>query len=557
MSVEAMAHLNTDLDDLSNIFDIANFDLDSFPGVDTEHIGDSIQNIHTTSTTTPYLDALAQPLQGAVVHDFAEHTSHLVSEDGRPLSFDMQHAQAGGAKFSQTQYNGQAWQHYPSPHTHSFANGMQEQYGANARIPPTPNSYEMHGEAGHFMQHQQQQQALLAQQKHLQNMQNHLHNAQHPAHFTPMTSPSGTPQYAMQPEFTTPGAYFSPLTSPALHAQMPQNQHVLQQGQGFYNNSSTAPNSNAPSPVDLNSGDIEMADGGVVSEGAAKRSRKKLVTPRSVTSSARVRQSPIQKAQKRKSGLLQSGGGAGRELEAVIGEGQVLNTVPTTAATRVSQAFDSSESGSISPEPLSEALMRPPPRPSSMQSSPMYPPSVQAAAEAALSAAAATPKSILSMRSDGSNLHPHQMSSPETSSLLATPTVNAIGQISLDELELPEAASTQATQRSPTVIRNEGNARGPPLTVNTARKTPKLGPLSTPLSARPDDSPSIMPSPASASTPSGLLKDKKANGRSSRSTTKRASGSGSGSAMVSPALRPRISPSIKPLLPEGCKCSSS
>lgn len=59
-----------------------------------------------------------------------------------------------------------------------------------------------------------------------------------------------------------------------------------------------------------------------------------------------------------------------------------------------------------------------------------------------------------------------------------------------------------------------------------------------------------------ASTPAGLLKDKKDNKGGRATSKKRGSVSTTNSAMVSPALRPKVSPSIKPLLPEGTSLNS-
>ncbi|KAK3096397.1 hypothetical protein LTR53_019263, partial [Teratosphaeriaceae sp. CCFEE 6253] len=127
----------------------------------------------------------------------------------------------------------------------------------------------------------------------------------------------------------------------------------------------------------------------------------------------------------------------------------------------------------------------------------------------------------------------------------------------LDDLRLPEAAAQKSSRPAPKridtqMVPESTSAEQTPRM--SARKTPKLGPLSTPSSARPGSalaSPSALPSPMSASTPGNLLKDKSQDGKAGRTNKKRGSMSGSTSNMASPALRPRISPSIKPLLPEG------
>ncbi|KAK7723114.1 hypothetical protein SLS57_004671 [Botryosphaeria dothidea] len=85
-----------------------------------------------------------------------------------------------------------------------------------------------------------------------------------------------------------------------------------------------------------------------------------------------------------------------------------------------------------------------------------------------------------------------------------------------------------------------------------ARKTPKLGPLSTP-SGSVLPSATISPSISAVASPSSTTSTKKPELKpAGRAGKKRGS---VGSALVSPALRPKISPSIKPLLPEGATTS--
>jgi hypothetical protein len=422
-----------------------------------------------------------------------------------------------------------------------------------------------------------------------------------------MVSPAGTPSQFAVPDYTiNPAAYFSPLTSPALHAQ--NSQQHFQHG---YHNPGLAPTSNPPSPHDLN-GDVDMMGDNIAppetSSATTKKPRlKRANTPRTADPLARVRQSPIQKAAKRKSAsMLSSFAVADSEGHKPPSRGP--SSQPGSAGLVVPPQFrnDSSESGSISPEPLSEALMGPPPRrpASSTTNSPAlqgrHHPQHQnsndiAAASAAAAAAAATPKSFLSMqRGQGSG----------TAS--GANTGDAFGGSIMDEdfvdIQLPGAASnvdapvstaTLTNSRRSTAsssagrpvlpqlnTQNSNSAAGasdgdtPTATTTTAsntprlsaaRKTPKLGPSSTPLSS----AARLTGSPLTASTPGVLLRDRKSDASKpiARHSKKRSSvgsvagsviGSGSGgvnggtsSAMVSPALRPKISPSIKPLLPEG------
>ena len=81
----------------------------------------------------------------------------------------------------------------------------------------------------------------------------------------------------------------------------------------------------------------------------------------------------------------------------------------------------------------------------------------------------------------------------------------------------------------------------------SARKAPKHGPASAPITAATSALPSpqldAMGSPTGSS--GGKRGDTKLRGRDSKKRNSQ------GSMHVSPALRPKISPSIKPLLPEG------
>nr|POE62407.1 phosphorus acquisition-controlling protein [Quercus suber] len=363
-----------------------------------------------------------------------------------------------------------------------------------------------------------------------------------------MASPAGTPQYNMQPEFTIPGAYFSPLTSPMLHAQNAQSAPRHQQPQrqqpqqGYYTNSSTAPSSNATSPVDHQIADIDMANAAnTLSESAEgllkKPTRRKIATPRSLAVNARLRSSPVQKAQKRKPGKLST------SAENLVQEAQRASKLrPDSEALHLPSAFHgSSEDGSISPEPLSESLMPPPRRPTSgLPHSPLSITQSRDAKPGGLGAAA-TPKSILSLRNG----------QPSAAQAVQAPAEPG----NLDDFRLPEAAASQQSTlpRLNTRIIPAPSDESTPRA--SARKTPKLGPLSTPSSARPSSavqSPSLNGSPMCGplSGSSLVQKDSKTDGKGAKNTKKRGS-SGANSAMVSPALRPRISPSIKPLLPEG------
>jgi hypothetical protein len=182
--------------------------------------------------------------------------------------------------------------------------------------------------------------------------------------------------------------------------------------------------------------------------------------------------------------------------------------------------------------------MGPPPRPGSVHQSPAI-----VARNKGVAGPAATPKSLLSMKSV------YDASGPGSSGISGQ-----MGQASLEDLELPEAADGQESQPSGSSIIHPGNSQEQTPRLTASRKTPKLGPLSTPSSGRPlsvSGSPAM--SPMSASTPAGLLKDKKDVKGARGTSKKRGSICTTSSALASPALRPKVSPSIKPLLPEGSK----
>lgn len=354
--------------------------------------------------------------------------------------------------------------------------------------------------------------------------------------YTPMASPSTTP-YHLNSDFTIPGDFFSPLTSPALHAQNTSHMHqqLMPQPQGYYTNPSTAASSAAPSPIDPNK-DVEMGGDGANSESTAqlkKPSRRKPATPRTFAIN-KVKQSPIQKPQKRKSVALSSID-ADLVVQDVHRSGHIA---PRSAGFQMPPPLESSENDSVSPETLSDIPMGPPPRPGSAYQSPAL-----VAQRKDISGPAATPKSLLSTKSV------YDANGPASTGISGQ-----MGQASLEDLELPEAADgPESEQPTATIVQVSDSQEHTPR-LSASRKTPKLGPLSTPSSNRPlsiAGSPAL--SPMTASTPAGLLKDKK-DVRSGRgSSKKRGSICTTSSALASPAILPRVSPSIKPLLPEGSK----
>lgn len=338
--------------------------------------------------------------------------------------------------------------------------------------------------------------------------------------FTPLVSPAVTPhdsRFQMHDMTTTvPGAYFTPLTSPALNAQ--NYQHPQTQSTPY----GTSSSSTGASPIDV---DMEMLDEPALSQsnaGRKLRSGSKRSAPRSAGGPSRVRQSPIVKPRQRKATVL-----------SLIPPKEVTDLLEEERATRPSsngadlrQSRESSESDSISPGPLSD--MGPPPKPGSVNQSPAL--NAQGAAQGVVPA---TPASLM-------RIHPSPTFDENTED---TPA--------LDDLILPEATLDRPSLSRIITQVDDGDQETPRL---VARKTPKLGPLSTPSGAsaqsgRPTPSPmlSAMSTPTSPFFPGN---GKKVDPKGARPSKKRNS---IVSNLVSPALRPKISPSIKPLLPDGCK----
>jgi hypothetical protein len=231
----------------------------------------------------------------------------------------------------------------------------------------------------------------------------------------------------------------------------------------------------------------------------------------------RIRQSPIVKPNRRKatvSSLIPS-----KDVTDLVQEARSQR--PFSAGLDAPRTRESSETDSISPEPmLSE--MRPPPKPGSSTASPAV-----IAQRSSQSSTPATPASLMRIQPspdfDGSDQAPPM----------------------LEDLTLPEASLDRPSlSRSDTAIRDE-DGDTPRL---CARKTPKLNPLSTPgasMSGRPSPMLDAMSTPTS---PAFSMTNGKKDPKLARNPKKRNSVS---SHLVSPALMPKISPSIKPLLPDG------
>jgi hypothetical protein len=301
-----------------------------------------------------------------------------------------------------------------------------------------------------------------------------------------------------------PGAYFSPLTSPALNAH-PHPQHT------------TSGSSTGHSPIDV---DMEILGEPAMTQletGRKLRSTNKRNAPRSTNPNGRVRQSPIVKPGRRKatvSSLIPP-----KEVTELMQEAR--GGRPTASGLDVPHSRDGSETDSISPEPmLSE--MRPPPKPTSFSQSP-----AMMAQMNGQGASPATPASLM-------RIHP----SPSFNDRMEAPLM-------MEDLTLPEAS----LERPPLARLDTVIVDGDDTPRMSARKTPKMGPLSTPGAAMSSRSSPMMDAMSTPTSPAfSMTNGKKGDPKFARNAKKRNS---TCSTLISPALRPKISPSIKPLLPDG------
>ncbi|KAF2703970.1 hypothetical protein K504DRAFT_390977 [Pleomassaria siparia CBS 279.74] len=494
--------------DFGSLIDFDHLDLDfsvdySAPNAHdtaTQQLNQLSESLDVQHLQTQFSPAISQEHRdgaGALPHQQDSMGGHGIPQVGNNNSnnnnnyydFDMSsYSQAGAASFSQAQ------DHMYRPHA-----GV---------VPPTPNSIEMHGDPGRYLQ-MDPQQALFDQRYQLRKDD---------ATFTPLVSPAVTPheaQFRMQ-EFTgVPSAYFSPLTSPALTAQQHQQAHGYP---GQYNTLGSC--STGTSPIDV---DMDLLGEAAIPQqehGKKLRSNKRSA-PRSSNATGRMRQSPIVKPGRRKATVTSLV--PPKEVSELVDEAQESRSsmlLPLNGLD-VPRGHDGSETGSISPEPLSD--MGPPPKPFSLTHSPAMKTQPKQSIQGI---APATPASLM-------RIHP----SPNFGAAPEMPPL-------LEDLALPEAT----WEKTHADAIEEEDQDTPRL---TARKTPKLAPLSTPsagaaLCGKPSPMLNTISSPSSPAF--SVTSKKRSDPKLDRNSKKR--NSIAPSTLASPALRPRISPSIKPLLPD-------
>jgi hypothetical protein len=345
--------------------------------------------------------------------------------------------------------------------------------------------------------------------------------------FTPLVSPAVTPldtQFNQMPEFARPGEYFSPLTSPALQAQ--HHSH----SRSAYASLKSSDTSEAPSPVDMDIDSPVNMPGSAISTASSKSKRK----PATKSTSRAVRQSPAMKPQRKKqpsSTVI-----AARDIADIMEGFSNSPTMtpnlgqPRSGRLRAPSSTTPSDTGSISPEPLSDVLMPPPatPRSGIARSPNMRPQDGQTPRSAPMKPIdnPATPASLMKLQKAKTGAN-GSMSNMRMSQTAAASGVGDIaiphGSISKPDLSL-DTAMADDDQVTPTLHARNGSVSAP-LTAITP----------VPMS------PSMAMSPNGRAGATSGLKIAKGKKRNS-------------SSHASPALRPKISPSIKPLLPDGGKC---
>ncbi|KAJ9661797.1 hypothetical protein H2198_001762 [Neophaeococcomyces mojaviensis] len=342
---------------------------------------------------------------------------------------------------------------------------MQQPY--QHHVPPTPVSGEMHG--AKFAQ------AMDANGQLLFDRQN--------TSFTPLVSPAQTPidnAWGIA-DYVVADDFFSPLTSPAIEAQ-----------QNYASTNATS------SPVDLN---VDQPKGNRPAE-AGRKPRRKLNPTSRVASVRNLRSVPGRQSTRRRPASVTS-----------FIKDQPSNAVYELAQSQHLQPGSNavlSSDDSVSPEPLSETLMRPPPLPQSKTPNALRPQSKE-------DNVPATPATL--MRIPGKQTEVicndnHAIGSPEV----------------MEDISLPAAASempSRALHQIDTKIHQDDDQSTPTMSA----KTPKLSADSTPRSV------------GMKTSQENLTKTASRGGRQSK---KRQSIS---QATISPALRPKISPSISPLVP--------
>ncbi|RMZ90456.1 hypothetical protein DV736_g2306, partial [Chaetothyriales sp. CBS 134916] len=355
----------------------------------------------------------------------------------------------------------------------SFQQYQHMQIGRNYHVPPTPVSSEMHpAKFGQVMVDG------------------------HPVSFTPLVSPAQTPLHGgfTLGEFGSTDDFFSPLTSPALEAQV---------------HSGTGATS---SPVDLN------ADTAAKPAPASRAGRRKGSMSSRAAAPRSVRQSPVTRAQRNRR-PLSSTNVALEKLDE--GRVQQTQTLQPYLAHNQSRASDDS----VSPEPLSESLMRQRPVPPQADHSPQ-PAGLSLPAGLSQPADLSDPVTPATLMRIPSN----QKMPPAAGDGVPQPVDEV-----MEDIMLPAAAAPTPSHSPLDELDTSGLATDQEATPVLSAKSAKVSINSTPRSGVPK-----------TRSQDSFTKPSRVDSRAGRGSKKRQSTS---SAAISPALRPKISPGISPLVP--------
>lgn len=445
----------------------ADDDFSKFLDLDTDFSFSGLDNVNSGLDTPMGRLAFNTP-------STQQHHPQSMHFDTQPVALDMSSA-SDAMQFGTPLHGAHQFQPYQQQY-------HQVQMPPGYSVPPTPVSSEMH--AAKYGQHIDGTAQLMFERQQ--------------ASFTPLVSPAQTPlthAYNL-PQYGTADDFFSPLTSPAIEAQ-----------HAFNSARTTA------SPVDLS------AEPSNKPTSAPRSSRRRKNSTSTRNTSRSVKQSPVVKAQgrRRKASLSNV---TQEQLSRMLGHAVQQSDPPPNLPSHMLPGTAETSGDSVSPEPLSESLMRPPPLPNTDRSPSGLGMNQDQAGNGV------TPLTLMSMPSK-------QRSGNE----LETPT---IPEDSMEDMMLPDAAApVPANMMEPVAGRILSDDAATPTVPSKAAKTSAQ---STPRG--------ILPR---SSTSDGFTKPK-VDGRpgTARGSKKRA---GTTNGTISPALRPKISPSISPLVPASGECS--
>lgn len=144
--------------DFSNFLDIGDIDLTDFPTLDNP---DGAQH-GQLSANPPFSAEMQRIQQGVSAHDFGSNAFGLgLAMDSNQMSQQIDMPISGNQSFGNPAESG-LWPEQASHHqaTHMPDHAFMQHHS----VPPTPNSYEMHGNPGPYMQqHDAQNRAILDQ----------------------------------------------------------------------------------------------------------------------------------------------------------------------------------------------------------------------------------------------------------------------------------------------------------------------------------------------------------------------------------------------------------